>query len=309
MTLNQLTSVLVTITLIEMMVAIGLGVALVDLAAVVRNWRLVVRGALANYVCVPAATVGLLILFDAQPMVAAGFLILAVCPGAPYGPPFAGIAKGNVAVAVGLMVILAGSSAIVAPMLLHYLLPLLAGNEALTVDETRIVGSLLVTQLVPLCIGVAVRQWLPALAGRLQKPANLLSKVLNLVAVGFILITQFHLLMEIRPRAFVGMLALLIASWAAGWLLGGPDSAIRKTMTLTTSLRNVGVGLVIATGTFAGTPAVTAVIVYGLIGVLGSLLLALRWARRAPATELLMGGKRLQESAREPLGKRTGEVD
>jgi BASS family bile acid:Na+ symporter len=308
MTLNQLTSVLVTITLIEMMVAIGLGVALVDLLAVAKNWRLVVRGALANYACVPAATVGLLLLFDAQPMVAAGFLILAVCPGAPYGPPFSGIAKGNVAVAVGLMVILAGSSAIIAPMLLHYLLPLMSGNEALTVDGTRIVGSLLVTQLVPLCIGVAVRQWLPALAGQLQKPANLLSKVLNLVAVGFILITQFHLLMEIRPRAFVGMLALLIASWAAGWLLGGPDSAIRKTMTLTTSLRNVGVGLVIAAGTFAGTPAVTAVIVYGLFGVLGSLLLALGWARRAAAAELLMGGKQLQESAREPLGNRTGEV-
>jgi hypothetical protein len=52
-------------------------------------------------------------------------------------------------------------------------------------------------------------------------------------------------------------------------------------MTLTTSLRNVGVGLVVATGTFAGTPAVTAVVVYGLLEVVGSLLLALGWGRRA----------------------------
>ena len=73
------------------------------------------------------------------------------------------------------------------------------------------------------------------------------------------------------------MLALLIISWAAGWLLGGPEFEARKTMTLTTSLRNVGVGLVIATGSFAGTPAVTAVLVYGLFEVLGSLLLALAW--------------------------------
>src|SRR5262245_10023815 len=117
MTMDQLINVVVTITLIEMMAAIGLSVTFADLARVAKDWRLVVRAATANYVCVPAATVALLYLFHASPMVAAGFLILAVCPGAPYGPPFAAIAKGDVAVAVGLMVLLAGSSAIIAPVL------------------------------------------------------------------------------------------------------------------------------------------------------------------------------------------------
>src|SRR5438552_11523004 len=277
--IDRLINVLVTITLIEMMVAIGLGVTFVDLAAVARNWRLVGRAALANYVCVPAATVGLLLLFNAQAMVAAGFLILAVCPGAPYGPPFTAIAKGNVASAVGLMVILAGSSAIIAPILLHYLLPLASGDESLAVDATKIVVTLLVTQLIPLCVGVAVRQWGPLLAERLQKPANLVSKVLNLVVVGLILATQFRLLTEIRPRGFVGMLALLIASWGAGWLLGGRLADMRKALTLTTALRNVGVGLVIASSAFAGTPAVTAALAYGLVAVVGTALLAVTWAK------------------------------
>jgi BASS family bile acid:Na+ symporter len=278
--MDQLINLLVTITLIEMMVAIGLGVTFVDLAGVAGNWRLVAQAALANYVCVPAAAVGLLLLFGAHPMVAAGFLILAACPGAPFGPPFTAIAKGNVAVSVGLMVILAGSSAILAPILLQFLLPLLSESESLAVDGTRIAGTLLVTQLVPLGLGVAVREWRPLLADRLKGPANQLSKVLNLAAIGLILVVQFHLLTEIRLRAFFGMLALLIASWAAGWVLGGPGTGNRKAMTLTTSLRNVGVGLVIATGTFAGTPAVTATLVYGLFEVVGSLLLALAWARK-----------------------------
>ena len=123
MTTDRLINILVTITLIEMMAAIGLGVKFSDLAGVARDWRLVGRAAIANYICVPAATIGLLLLFDSHPMVAAGFLILAVCPGAPYGPPFTGLAKGNVAVSVGLMVILAGSSALLAPVLLQLLLP------------------------------------------------------------------------------------------------------------------------------------------------------------------------------------------
>ena len=70
-----------------MMVAIGLGVSLAELAAVARNWRLTTKAALANYLCIPAVTVGLLLLFHpADATVAAGFLILAVCPGAPFGP-------------------------------------------------------------------------------------------------------------------------------------------------------------------------------------------------------------------------------
>jgi BASS family bile acid:Na+ symporter len=305
MTLDQLIHALVLITLIEMMVAIGLGVTLVDLGGVARNWRLITRAALANYVCVPAATVGLLFLFNAQPMVAAGFLILAVCPGAPYGPLFTAIAKGKLGVAVRLMVILAGSSAILAPILLDHLLPLVSGDESLKIDATKVLGTLLVTQLLPLCVGVAVRQWRPLLADRLQKPADLASKILNLVAVGLILVVHFQWLAEIRLRGFVGMLVLLIASWVAGWLLGGPEKDTRKTMTLTTSLRNVGVGLVIATDTFAGTPAVTAALAYGLFEVIGSLLLALAWARRAPVTEPLAERTVWEASPREPLGKGT----
>ena len=175
MTIDQFISVLVSIMLIEMMVAIGLGVTFVDLLAVARNWRLVLQAGLANYVCVPALTVGLLMLVrPADPMVSAGFLILAVCPGAPFGPPCTKLAKGNVAVAVGLMVLLAGSSAVAAPLLLRLLLPCLSGDGTLQVDAVKIVATLLLTQLLPLCVGLCLNHWWPRLAERLQKPANLL---------------------------------------------------------------------------------------------------------------------------------------
>ena len=107
MSADQAINILVTITLIQLMVTIGLGVTFADVARVAANWGLLARAALANYVLVPAATVGLLSLFQAPPLVAAGFLVAAVCPGAPYGPPFAAMAKGNVPVSIGLMVLLA----------------------------------------------------------------------------------------------------------------------------------------------------------------------------------------------------------
>ena len=58
-----------------------------------------------------------------------------------------------------------------------------------------------------------------------------------------------------------------------------PGSDNRRALALTTSLRNVGVGLVIVTGNFGGTAAVTAVLAYGIFEIVGSLLLALVWSR------------------------------
>jgi BASS family bile acid:Na+ symporter len=280
MTAAQFINILVPITLIEMMVAIGLGVSLAELAAVARNSRLVAKAAAANYLCVPVVTVGLLLVFHpADPMVPVGFLILAVCPGAPFAPGCTQLAKGNVAATVGLMVMLAGSSVIVAPVLLYLLLPLMSAGETLQVNAGKIVVTLLVTQLAPLCLGLGVRHWLPAQASRLLRPANLLSAILNLAAMGLVLVVYFPLLVEIRLRGYVGMSALLAASCAAGWLLGGPGNGSRKALMLTTSLRNVGVGLVIVTGNFGGTAAVTAVLAYGIFEIVGSLLLALACGR------------------------------
>jgi BASS family bile acid:Na+ symporter len=236
-------------------------------------------------------TVGLLLAFDSQPMVSAGFLILAVCPGAPFGPPCTTIARGNVAASVGLMVFLAASSALVAPLLLQVLLPLMAGSEPLHVDPFKLIGTLLATQLVPLCVGLAVRKWQPDLAAKLLKPANRTSAVLNLTVVVFILATQFGILAAIPVRAYIGMLILFIGSVTAGWLLGFPGVDDRKAMALTTSLRNVGVALVIVTASFPGTAAVTATLAYGLVEILGSVLLAALWATRSRNAQFVSSRK------------------
>jgi BASS family bile acid:Na+ symporter len=90
-------------------------------------------------------------------------------------------------------------------------------------------------------------------------------------------------LTEVRPQGYAGMAVLVLASMAAGWLLGGPGRDTRKALTLTTTLRNVGVGLVLATVAFPPPQAVAAaaaVVAYGIVEILAALLLALWWGRR-----------------------------
>jgi len=289
MSVDQAINILVTITLVQLMAAIGLGVTIAEIVPVARDWRLVARAALANYVLVPAITLGLLSLLHAPPAVAAGFLVAAVCPGAPYGPPLTGMARGNVPVAIGLMVTLAGSSTIVAPLLLHLLLPVVFGDGPLTINAGSMAGALLLTQLVPLGIGLAVRHCRPALAERLRRPANRLSVILNLAVFGLIAIADFHLLASIRPIGFAAMLILAMAAMAAGWLVGGPGGDKRKALAFSTGVRNVSVSLVIVTANFPGTSAVTAVVAYALVQTLVLALLAAAWGRWARSSRVSAG--------------------
>jgi BASS family bile acid:Na+ symporter len=307
MTIDQVIQLLASVTLFEMMVTIGLGVSFADMVGIARDWRLLTRAALASYVGVPAIAVGLLLLFQIHtgaptefPLIAAGFLIAAVCPGAPYGPPFTGMAKGNVVAAVGLMAILAGSSALLAPILLQLLLPLTSGDEQVRIDVLKLVATLLIAQFLPLCIGLAVRQWFPALAARLKRPANLVSTLLNLLTLAVLLSVHFRMLIGIPLRAYLGMFALVMASVATGWLLGGPSRGNRTAMAMVTGVRNVGVSLVIAASSFPGTAAVTAATAFALFQTVLMALVAVGVGRLTSASA---EGTKMQEPLNESVAK------
>jgi bile acid:Na+ symporter, BASS family len=270
----SLIKLLNVVALAAIMLAIGLSVRFEQVAASLRRTRLVVLGVVANFVLVPLVTVALLHCFQAQPLVSAGFLILAVCPGAPVGPSFTSVAKGNVSIATGAMVVLAGLSAVLAPTLLTVLLRWIVPASELTFDYLGIVKILLVTQLLPLGVGLAAHEWLPKLADRIARPLALLANFLLLALVGLILSAQYETLLAIRWLAWLGMLILLLASLIIGWCCGGSNREARRALAVTTGVRNAAVGLAIATTNFAGTPAVTAVVAYALVAVFGSLAFA-----------------------------------
>ncbi len=279
MSMDTMINILATITLVEMTAMIGLGVTVSQITSVATDRKLVFRALLGNYALVPAAAVGLLILFHAPPLVAAGFLMAAVCPGAPYAPPFTALARGNVPVAVGLMIILAGLSAILAPVLLAVLLPVVAGKQDVNPNALKMVGTLLFSQFLPLCVGLAIRHKRPQLALKLEPPAKKISMILNLLMVGIILFVQWRMLVAIPARGYFGMFLLVAATFVIGWAIGGSKMPTRQAVTAATSIRNVGVSFVLVTGSFPGTPAVSAATAYALFQTILLAIVFMMWGK------------------------------
>jgi BASS family bile acid:Na+ symporter len=260
--------------LVTIMLSMGLQVTFEDVLLSARRARQLLLGLFANYVLVPVVTLGFLYVFQTNPMVSVGFLILAACPGAPVGPPITAIARGNVPWSIGMMLILAGFSAILSPALLSLLLARMAPDSSLHIRYLAIVQTLLITQLLPLAIGLGIHHMAPGLSQAIVKPVGLLGNALLLSLVGLVMITQYESLAAIHCRGWMGMGLLLVASLGIGWFCGGPEVTTRKALAATTAARNVAVGLIIVANKFAATPAVTAVVAYGLISIVG----ALGWA-------------------------------
>jgi BASS family bile acid:Na+ symporter len=274
MTAATLVNLLTTAGLIAIMLSMGCKVTLAEVASPLRNTRLVVNGLLANFVLAPVATGVLLYVLGSDPWVSAGFLILAVCPGAPVGPPITAVAKGDVPYATGLMLILAGLSALLSPALLSVILPRLVPANELQIDYPAIVRTLLVSQLLPLAAGLIAHRLAPQFTSRIAKPLALLANLLLLTAVVLLFIQEYEPLTAVRARGWVAMALLLAATLGLGWVCGGPSRATRKALAVTTAVRNAAVALVIVSANFAGTAAVTAVVAYALVSIFATLGLA-----------------------------------
>ena len=269
-----LISALVAVTLAEMMFAMGLRVSFSGLLSQAKSNRwLILRAVIANYLVVPLLTVVFILVFNVPPMVATGLLILGCTPAAPYGPPFTLFARGNLALAVLLMVLLAGSSAILVPFLLNFLLGIISSGGILAnVDPLSMIGNLFFIQLIPLCLGISVAQWFPEMVVKILKPAGIASKILNGLMISAIMMLQFNVLAGIRLDVVLLIVALVMCGVAVGWLLGWPGRENRISVSVITGMRNMSLSIGIATFSFPGSEVITTVLAYSFIAGVSLLL-------------------------------------
>jgi BASS family bile acid:Na+ symporter len=136
---------------VSSMLAVGLSLTIGQILVPLRNARLVILALVANFVLMPLVALLIARVFRLDQPLRVALLLLVAAAGAPFLPKLAGVAKGNLAFAVGLMVLLmvltVGYMPIVLPLLL----------QGVSVDPTQIARSLVVLMLLPLVVGLAVR--------------------------------------------------------------------------------------------------------------------------------------------------------
>lgn len=284
----MLSDVLTTVTqvgvlgfVVASMVAMGLGLTVDRILGPLRDPRTVLLLLLANFVVVPLVAIALARLLPVGEATGTALVIYGCCAGAPFLPKLAQMAKGDVALAVGTMVLLMVVTVLYAPLVL----PLAV--EGVTVDAGQIAGSLVLFMLVPLGAALLVAARYPDTAAEWAGPAGRISTAALLIGISAGLFVSWReIIGSIGSWIFIGTAVLLAAALAAGYLAGlGRAAATRHVTMLGTAQRNISAALVVA-GSLGGD-----VVVLSLVAGLGLVLVLIvlageigkRAAMEAPA--------------------------
>ena len=225
------------------MAAMGLGLTLERISEPLRDWRLVVLLLVANFVVVPVIAVAVGRLLPMDEAAATAVILIGCCAGAPFLPKLAQLAKGDVALSVGAMVLLMVLTVFYAPIVVPLVI------EGADVDPWDIASSLIVLMLVPLSVGLLIRARYEVLADGWVETVGRASSVALLLGIGAaLLVTWQDLLGAIGSWIFVGTAILLAAGLISGYVAGVGRSRGDMTVTaLATAQRNIAAAIVVAT--------------------------------------------------------------
>jgi BASS family bile acid:Na+ symporter len=262
-----LANLAVLVFVVSSMLAMGLSLTLKQILAPLKNVRLVLLALVANFVLVPAAGFLITLIIPMDQPLAIGLILLATAAGAPFLPKLVQAAKGNVALGVGLMVLLMVATVIYVPLVLPLLL---AGVE---VNPMDIAGSLIVLMLIPLAIGLFIKARYDDVAASLQPAMGQASNTSLMLLMVLMLVLNFRTVLDtVGSGAIIAALIFVLVSFVIGFLLAGRDQGTRPVMGLGTAQRNVSAAMVVAAQNFSD-PSVLVMLIVGALLMLVLLML------------------------------------
>jgi bile acid:Na+ symporter, BASS family len=247
---------------VSSMLAMGAGLTVPQIAEPLRNVRLVALTLLANFAVMPLGALALAKMLWLDEPFGIGLLLLGCAAGAPFLPKLAELAKGNLAFAVGAMVLLMVGTIGYLPIVLPLLL------RGVTVNPWQIARSLLLLMLLPLVMGLALKAYYGDLAVRVKPGLDWLSNISLILLVCLITAANIDKVLQVfGTRGILAGILFIALGLGTGWLLGGRDTDTKSVMALGTGQRNIAAALVVASQSFSDPKVVVMVIVVAIVGL------------------------------------------
>jgi BASS family bile acid:Na+ symporter len=238
-----------------------------------------VRSLLSMNVVMPLFASALAVAFNLHQAVEIALITLAVSPVPPILPKKELKAGGHASYAIGLLVAAGVLAIVFVPMAVELLGRVFGRSTHISV--ATVAQLVLLTVLLPLAAGIAVRRFAPAFADRIARPISLVAAVLLIASALPILFTASQAITSlIGNGTIIAIAAFVIFGLTVGHLLGGPEPEDRTVLALSTASRHPGIALAIASASFPGQKLVlAAVLLYLIVNVIVSLPY-LNWRRR-----------------------------
>jgi bile acid:Na+ symporter, BASS family len=230
------------------------------------------RALLANFVIIPILGFVIAFCLDLPPQIRTGFLLLAVAPGGLLALQFARVSKGNRVFAATLLFVFCLLAILITPLFVYLFFPR-EGEGRLPFGWLTMMLLLLV--VAPLIVGRVLQKLIPDQAPKLGLWLGRLSIVIFIIAAVTAGRYKSPAIKLMGTNGIAAIVVLILAAWAVGWLLGGPEIRNRKVLAISSSMRNIGVCLPIASNYFTGTEVTVPMLAFSGIMIPMNMVFAL----------------------------------
>ena len=232
----------------------GMGLSLVkdDFVRLFAYPKAVLVGLCNQLLFLPLIGFAIVVLFDLNPSMAIGMMILSVCPGGPTSNLITQVSRGNIGLSVTLTALASLITVFTIPILLSKAMAYFTGDTDVVIQlpiiETML--QILVITVIPISIGMMIRKRREAFALRMEKPMRTASTLLFVVIFLIIIIANKDNLTQAIKEVGLPTLLLNLSTMGLGYLsakLFGITGKSQISISIESGIQNGTLAFVIAT--------------------------------------------------------------
>ena len=232
----------------------GMGLSLVkdDFVRLFAYPKAVLVGLCNQLLFLPLIGFAIVLLFDLNPSMAIGMMILSVCPGGPTSNLITQVSRGNIGLSVTLTALASLITVFTIPILLSKAIAYFTGDTDVVIQlpiiETML--QILVITIIPISIGMIIRKRREAFALRMEKPMRTASTVLFVIIFLVIIIANKDNLTQAMKEVGLPTLLLNLSTMGLGFVsakLFGITGKSQISITIESGIQNGTLAFVIAT--------------------------------------------------------------
>ena len=254
-TIGHLKPKLINPLLGVIMFGMGLTLKAEDFKVVFSRPKDVLVGCLAQFTVMPLLAFALTKIFRLEPALAIGVILVGCCPGGTASNVITYLAKGDLALSVGMTAV----STLLAPVLTPLLVWLLAG-ETVDVDVVGMLLSILWVVILPIALGLLVKRFWPRTTEQASAYLPALSTLAICVIVLIVIAANAHKLLDGGLVILLVVVLHNVCGLGAGYLIGTLlrlTPAKRRAISIEVGMQNSGLASSLATLHFAAYPLAT----------------------------------------------------
>ncbi len=234
------------------MFGMGMTLKVSDFKVVFTKPKAVITGIFSQFIIMPLLAFLLVNIFQLDAELAVGVILVGACPGGTSSNVMTYLAKGDVALSVGMT----ACTTILAPIVTPALVLLLAG-ETVDVSYLSMLMSIVQVVLVPIILGFIINYFFEKFAQGFAKVLPLISVIAICLIIMAVVSANAAKLMTVGWLIVVVVMLHNVCGYALGYGVGkllGLSREQMRTLSIEVGMQNSGLATSLATAHFANYP-------------------------------------------------------